>query len=401
MSRSQSDSAKLRRRLVRDLHERGVIRSDLVRDAFLDVPREAFVPEFVAREGLEAVYRDDAIPTKFDANGIPISSSSQPTIMAEMLEELALEPGMRVLEIGAGTGYNAALLAEIVGPRGAVTTIDVDPAIARGARAALRRGKHRATVVAGDGREGFVDGAPYDRIIVTASADTVPRAWFDQLADGGLLEVPLRLTAAGAQVIPTLRKKRSRLAPVATIGGGFMPLRAGDEDGAMPSRPPSLSAHDATGEQPREPLRHISGDSLTTLSAAAKRRLLITALADGRGRALALRADPHALVLYLMLTLPRTRVVEVLLGWTVAPAAGLITRDGASLAYVESRAHLGARWISSLTAHGDSRAEEALAAAVCEWDELGRPGPQQLRVSVDYRQGEARLRRSWRPTRTP
>jgi hypothetical protein len=63
--RSQSDSAKLRRRLVRELDERGVIRSDLVRDAFLAVPREAFLPEFVAREGLEAVYRDDAIPTKF------------------------------------------------------------------------------------------------------------------------------------------------------------------------------------------------------------------------------------------------------------------------------------------------------------------------------------------------
>jgi hypothetical protein len=177
-----------------------------------------------------------------------------------------------------------------------------------------------------------------------------------------------------------------------------MPLRAGAEDSAVPNPPPRLSALDATGDEPREPLRQISGDSLTTLSAAAKRRLLITALADGRRRPLALRADPQALVLYLMLTLPRTRVVEVLLGWTVAPAAGLITRDGASLAYVASRADVGARWISSLTAHGDSRAEEALAAAIREWDELGRPGPKQLRVSVDYRQGEARLRWSWRRT---
>jgi protein-L-isoaspartate(D-aspartate) O-methyltransferase len=393
--RPQSDSAKLRRHLVVELHERGVIRSDLVRDAFLAVPREAFLPEFVAREGLEAVYRDDAIPTKFDANGITLSSSSQPAIMAEMLEELALEPGMRVLEIGAGTGYNAAVLAEIVGPRGAVTTIEVDPAIARGARAALRRGKHRATVVVGDGREGFADRAPYDRILVTASADTVPRAWFDQLADGGLLEVPLRLTAAGAQVIPTLRKRRSRLASVATIGGGFMPLRAPDENGAVPSRPPCLIASDVTGEQPRDALRQISGDSLTTLSSTAKRRLLITALADGHRRPLRLRADPNALVLYLMLTLARTRVVELFPGAGV----GLITRDGASLAYVESRVDVGAvRWISSLTAHGDSRAEEALATAVSEWDELGRPGPRQLRVSVVYRRDEARLRRSWRRT---
>ena len=111
-----------------------------MRDAFLRVPRELFVPAFAAEHGLDAVYRDEAIVTKTDEHGTPISSSSQPQIMAIMLERLALEPGLRVLEIGAGTGYNAALLKTIVGPRGRVVSVDVDPELARGARSRLRRG---------------------------------------------------------------------------------------------------------------------------------------------------------------------------------------------------------------------------------------------------------------------
>jgi protein-L-isoaspartate(D-aspartate) O-methyltransferase len=388
----ESESARLRRRLVRDLGERGLIRSGPVRDAFLVVPRERFLPDLVTRQGLEAVYRDEAIPTKFDTNGLPVSSSSQPAIMAEMLEQLRLEPGMRVLEIGAGTGYNAALLAEMVGPGGAVTAIDIDPVIAREARSALRTGKHRAEVVSGDGREGFAARAPYDRIIVTASAAAVPRAWRDQLAEGGLLEVPLRLAGSGGQVIPTLRRTRGRLVSVATICGGFMPLRKGDGDEALPSRPPCLLAHDATGDGPREPMRQISGDGLTTLSSAAKRRLLVTALADGRRRPLRLRANPEALMLFLTVSLPRSRAVELWPGRGV----GLITRDGASLAYVGSRLRAGSRWISTLTVHGDGRAADELDAAIRQWDALGRPGPQHLHVSVDYRRGKARLRQSWR-----
>jgi protein-L-isoaspartate(D-aspartate) O-methyltransferase len=82
-----------------------------VREAFLATPREAFIPSVATERGLSVVYRDEAFPTKLDAGGGAISSSSQPQIMALMLEELRLSPGDRVLEIGAGTGYNAALLA--------------------------------------------------------------------------------------------------------------------------------------------------------------------------------------------------------------------------------------------------------------------------------------------------
>ena len=152
----------------------GFIRSERVRAAFLAVPRELFVPEFAGREGLAAVHRDEVIMTKRNAQGAPLSSSSQPAIMALMLEQLQLEEGMNVLEVGAGTGYNAALLSLLVGPRGRVVSVDVDPELARGARRALRVGGYRLRVVAGDGRAGFAERAPYDRIIVTASSDSVP-----------------------------------------------------------------------------------------------------------------------------------------------------------------------------------------------------------------------------------
>src|SRR4051812_2082062 len=116
-----ADPFALRQALVDKLRADQSIRSRPVEAAFRAVPRHLFVPE----TPLEDVYRDMVIPTKKES-GQWISSSSQPTIMAIMLEQLQLKPGQRVLEIGAGTGYNAALIAHIVGSKGYVTTIDLD-----------------------------------------------------------------------------------------------------------------------------------------------------------------------------------------------------------------------------------------------------------------------------------
>src|SRR6266567_3379122 len=107
--------------LVDHLQAIGVLTQPRVISAFQAVPRHLFLPGVPVEEA----YLDDAIPTKM-ARGRAISSSSQPAIMAIMLEQLGVEPGQRVLEIGAGTGYNAALLAHIVGAGGAVVSIDID-----------------------------------------------------------------------------------------------------------------------------------------------------------------------------------------------------------------------------------------------------------------------------------
>ena len=386
------DSTKLRGQLAAELVRRKLIQSERVREAFLAVPRELFVPEFAAREGLRAVYRDEAILTKGGEHGIPLSSSSQPAVMAVMLEQLELEEGMRVLEVGAGTGYNAALLSLLVGKRGRVVTVDVDAEIAGEARRALRDGGYRVRVVHADGRAGFAQLAPYDRIIVTASADVVPRAWFEQLADDGLLEVPLRLNAAGAQAIPVLRKTRGGFRSLRVVRGGFMPLRGADEDGSgEPPREPCLFVTDLSHDR-HEYLLQLNGASLATLAQPARRRLVATALGEPRRRRLGLRADHGALGLYLSLTLPESRLVSSFPNFGI----GAISRDGCSLALIEV-ARPDRPKVETLKAYGGGQAEEFLLARVREWARRGRPAESDIKITVTYEEGESRLTLRWPP----
>jgi protein-L-isoaspartate(D-aspartate) O-methyltransferase len=159
-----------------------------VAEALRTVPRHVFLPDLPP----VSAYRDEAIVTKRGADGQPISSSSQPTIMAIMLDQLGLAPGHRVLEIGAGTGYNAALMKRIVGAEGVVVTVDIDPDVAERARAHLiAAGYPDVTVVCGDGAAGYPAGAPYDRVIATVGVSDLAPAWLRQLVPGGRIVVPL------------------------------------------------------------------------------------------------------------------------------------------------------------------------------------------------------------------
>jgi len=164
-----------------------------------------------------------------------------------------------------------------------------------------------------------------------------------------------------------------------------MPLR-GDDEQAVPQSMRWLGITDATGGAPK-PLRQLSGIALTRLSQAAKRRLLAVALEDPRRTPLGVRADAGALLLYLSTTLPAGRRVGVLPEWGV----GLISGDGRSLAFVS-----GPRTVGSLTAYGDDRAERDLAAAIHDWVDTGRPGPDRLLVTVAYAGTTPRLRSRWR-----
>jgi protein-L-isoaspartate(D-aspartate) O-methyltransferase len=381
----------LRHQLVQTLQRRGVIRSPRVRDAFLHVPRELFVEEFAQREGLEAVYRDESILTKRNRHGVPLSSSSQPAIMAPMLEQLEVEEGMNVLEVGAGTGYNAALLSLLVGRAGRVVSVDVDAEPARGARRALRTGGYKVRVVVGDGREGFAEAAPYDRIIVTASSDSVPVAWFEQLDPGGLLEVPLRLSRGGAQAIPVLRKGDGGFRSAAVISGGFMPLRAPGDEAAAALRRPTLLASDVTGDTDI-PVQELTGESLRTLSARAKRQLLSVSLLEPRRQQLGLRADSRALTLFLSLRVPVTHLVMTAPGFGI----GVITRDGAGLALIEPTFARPNSSIDSFLALGDRGAEQLLRGYIREWEKRDRPGESDLSITVSYEaNGTPHLRHRW------
>ena len=152
---------------------------------------------------LEDIYQDRAITTKTH-EGILTSSSSQPSLMARMLNRLDVQPGQNVLEVGTGTGYNAAILAELVGAQGAVTTIDIDPEVAASTAETLEAaGYQHVEVVVGDGGLGFAENAPYDRIIVTAGAWQIPPAWTEQLSRDGGMVLPLRVN--GSALAPLLR----------------------------------------------------------------------------------------------------------------------------------------------------------------------------------------------------
>jgi protein-L-isoaspartate(D-aspartate) O-methyltransferase len=393
---NRSNSAVvLRRRLVRELERQGALGTAAIARAFGSVPRELFLPQVAAAKGLEAVYRDQAIPTKFDVAGVAVSSSSQPTVMAAMLSQLRLERGLSVLEIGAGTGYNAALLATIVGPTGTVTTVDIDARIAREARRALRAGGYAVRVLVGDGRDGVEKYAPYDRIIVTASSDRLPAVWLAQLREGGLLEVPLRVPSLiEDQFIPTLRKARGGLDTVAVTPGGFMPLRGRDGASSQALRREHLTASDLTRGQPPALLRAIAGRALASLSVGSKRRLLGVALTDPRRCPLRVRAATESLALYLALTLPPSRAVRVMPGWGV----GLISRDGSGLAYILSDPSRGGRFTSTLMMHGEAGPAEELRAAVREWDRRGRPGPTDLEFGVS-RNPDTPMRIRWKSRR--
>ena len=196
--------------------------------AFRKVPRHLFLPDVE----LDRVYTGSAIPTKHDEKGNPISSSSEVAIMALMLDALRLERGQRVLEIGAGTGYNAAILAELVGTEN-VVTVDIDPEIADEARAHLRAAGHGAVrVETADGWTGWDEGTPYARIELTAATSDISPHWVAQLEDGGVLVAPL-LLRPNAQALVALRKRGETFESVSVFAGGFMSLRgvgaAGDQ----------------------------------------------------------------------------------------------------------------------------------------------------------------------------
>lgn len=132
---------------------------------------------------------DDGAHTGKDPGTLPTSSSSQPSLVMAMLRDLEVEPGMRVLEIGTGTGWNAGLLTHRLGA-GNVVTVDVDENVADAARTRLYEAGLRPTVVARDGLDGDPPGAPYDRLVATCGLRTIPAAWIEQVRPGGTILAP-------------------------------------------------------------------------------------------------------------------------------------------------------------------------------------------------------------------
>ncbi|HTO68285.1 MAG TPA: protein-L-isoaspartate(D-aspartate) O-methyltransferase [Myxococcota bacterium] len=193
------DFADRRRQMVTHQLEARGIRDARVLAAMRDAPRH----EFVSEEQLDLAYEDRALPT---ARGQTIS---QPFVVALMLEALDTRPQDRALEVGAGSGYAAALLARLVRE---VFAIERDPELAEQAVQRLARlGVANVELVCGDGARGWPERAPFDAVLVSAAAPRVPPALLEQLAPGGRLVVPVRASGGGQTLLRIERRADGEL----------------------------------------------------------------------------------------------------------------------------------------------------------------------------------------------
>jgi protein-L-isoaspartate(D-aspartate) O-methyltransferase len=211
-----SDLSEVRKHLVLKLVQEGRIRSSDVIEAMESVPRELFI---------------SAGDSKHAYVDTPLSIGSGQTISAPhmvgiMVEELDLSPGQRVLEVGAGSGYHASVVAEIVGkiPKGHVFSVEVKPELAEFARDNIKKAGYDEviTVITGDGSTGYPKEAPYDRIFVTCASPDIPPPLIEQLVDGGKLLIPKGSTYYSDLTLVT--KVKEKLTKTNLGGCAFVPM---------------------------------------------------------------------------------------------------------------------------------------------------------------------------------
>lgn len=231
---------------VQMLKASGSLKTASIEDAFRKVERHRLVDRFFAArkdysstegydeivhdpdnpkpEHLDLIYSHRALVTRLGPNGMPTSSTSMPALVANMLELLRVERGQKVLEIGAGTGYNAALIAEIVGDARNVVTVDIqEDVVAQAMRLLGAAGYGEIKVLARDGFFGAADYGPFDRIIATVGCFDVSPHWLEQLASRGEALIPLY--QGGSCPLMRVHKENGQVLGHVVGGSGFMPIQ--------------------------------------------------------------------------------------------------------------------------------------------------------------------------------
>lgn len=356
-ARQRLQRSRGRERLRGMLAAQGALRSPRWMQAFGTVPRDAFVPRIYSgpdRDGqweltdghdadqrdrwLDLVYRDEPLVTEVDGDGRCRSSSSQPSLMAEMLEALDVTGPERVLEAGTGTGFNAGLLCE--GLRSSqVTSIDVSAELVASAGERLERLGYSPVLAVADGTAGYAPAAPYDRIIATCSVPAVPSEWVSQSTQGGLILVGLHRELGGGALAVLRVAGDCASGHFAPFYGGFMPDRA--------------------VAQPR------GGDML---------RACIGGPGDTRAAGISLTAlEEDAFGMIAALRLP-----GVQRAWLVpdnAPEQAWLVGDDGSWAYQEDGS-------STVTQGGPRRLWDLLEEIYSDWQDLGCPRRQEYGLTV-------------------
>ncbi|MEU8729338.1 methyltransferase, FxLD system [Streptomyces tendae] len=362
---TETDPFELREALAQRLVDSGHLRSKAAIDAFRTTDRHAFLPGV----DLERAYKEDAVPIKHDEHGEMISCISAPSIVATQLEQLGAQPGHKVLEAGAATGYNAALLGKIVSPGGQVWTLDVDQDLVAGASQHLAEaGVDNATAVMADGAAGLPEHAPYDRIIFTVGAGDVPVKILDQLAPGGRLVLPMRIRGSISRSFAFERDGdvwKTASCEMAT----FIPLRKGVCDDVYTLVPMAGEGNvrlETFSEQDidRDALRTVLDQQQTKLYTGVKFR---------QGSAW------EWLYLYLACVLPNglSRLPGQRPGFTPHFGWGsMAALDGGSLAYLtirEGEDNKGRYWEAGVIGHGEGGADlaERVVSEIRAWDATG------------------------------
>ncbi len=218
--------------------ESGTPLAEAIAEAFLATPRHRFVTRYrqwgqhdwqmvtdaTLADHLPTLYSNDALMLWNDDQANTLSSISQPSLVLVMIQMLTLEPGQHVFELGAGSGWNAALMGRLVAPAGQVYSLEIIPAMAEQAAAVVAGlGINNVHIIAGDGGEGYAPGAPYDRAIFTAGSYDLPRHFYTQLKEDALLLLVLK-EEGGGDLLVLLQKKGDHFQSLESFPVGFVPM---------------------------------------------------------------------------------------------------------------------------------------------------------------------------------
>ncbi|MBI3963177.1 MAG: methyltransferase domain-containing protein [Deinococcus sp.] len=364
------DFQALNRRMVDALRREGVVRSPRVEAAFLAVPRHLFVRE----PDLERVYDHRAGFTLFECSGRAVSTTGQALALAYVLEGLNLAQGMRVLEVGSGSGFQAALLAHIVGPAGQVVSLDIFPEMVELARANLAAaGVAGVELRQGDGGLGWAERAPFDRIVVAASGPELSPHWRQQLIEDGLLFMPLRIGPEPYSAI--FRRQGDSL-----VSQEYLPLVFVRLQGEYADQREGEEFDLGQGLIGQVPLEELGGQWLHQLLAGRRRE---RALAPGQP---GVHLVPPQVYLLARAPLPlrpvALRAASDLARQRLGGDQGQgVVKVGQGLALMcLTRPANGS--LLSLQAWGEPAVEEVLRTIVAQWIAAGCPGPEAVQVTA-------------------